>query len=413
MKLLLVFLSLAAVLLLGGPARADEHESQKTADSIATTPATGGASAHETHEAHEAKGYREREEEHENDIRNHDTISMQKVIGHVLEHIADDYELHFLGAKVPLPIMFLDNFGFHFFPSIDALESSKEYIFKSTEEVETEQKLSQFVRVWRFKRVDGQPMGSSFFGDFSFTANLFFMAFASLLIVIIASIAGSRAKKSLVPKGTQNLVESLVVYVRDEIITPNVHGKWADKTTPYFLTVFFFILVMNLIGLVPLTKTATSAIPVTLALALCTFVVTQIAGIMAMGLGEYLKHFSGGILEMDLPVFMKIMLTAIMLPIEFIGLFTKPFALMIRLFANMTAGHIVIGSFIGLAIFFQSYAVGFGVSVPFALFIFILELLVAFIQAYVFTTLSAVFIGMMAHEPHHEEEHGSEPAAAH
>jgi F-type H+-transporting ATPase subunit a len=256
-------------------------------------------------------------------------------------------------------------------------------------------------------------MGSSFFGDFSFTANLFFMLFASLLIVLVASMAGSRAKKSLVPKGIQNLVESLVVYVRDEIITPNVSGKWADRTTPYFLTVFFFILVMNLIGLVPLTKTATSAISVTLALALCTFVVTQIAGIMAMGISEYLKHFSGGILEMDLPVFMKIMLTAIMLPIEFIGLFTKPFALMIRLFANMTAGHIVIGSFIGLAIFFQSHAVGFGVSVPFALFIYILELLVAFIQAYVFTTLSAVFIGMMAHEPHHEDEHGSEPAAAH
>lgn len=409
MKILFATFSLAFLLLLGGRVVADEHQAQHPADS-SMAPVAGEKPS----SAHEAKSYREREEEHENDIAGEDgKPNMKKVINHVLDHIADDYELHIFDIHIPLPIMFVDNFGFHFYGSIDALEASTVYTFKTKDEVEEEQKSSQFVRVWRFKRVDGQPMGSSLFGDFSFTANLFFMALASILIVVLTMRAGSKAKNTLVPKGIHNLVESLVVYVRDEIITPNVSGKWADKTAPYFLTVFFFILFMNLLGLAPLTKTATSAIPVTLALALCTFVVTQIAGIRAMGITEYLKHFSGGILEMDLPVFMKIMLTAIMLPIEFIGLFTKPFALMIRLFANMTAGHIVIGSFIGLAIFFQSIYVGVGVSVPFALFIYILELLVAFIQAYVFTTLSAVFIGMMAHEPHHEEEHGTEPAAAH
>ena len=107
---------------------------------------------------------------------------------------------------------------------------------------------------------------------------------------------------------------------------------------------------------------------------------------------------------MDIPLVMKIILICIMVPIEFIGLFTKPFALTVRLFANMTAGHIVIGALIGLAILFQSVIAGFAVSVPFALFIYLLEILVAALQAFIFTILSALFVGMMVHE-HHEDDH--------
>ncbi|MEP7235421.1 MAG: F0F1 ATP synthase subunit A, partial [Ignavibacteriota bacterium] len=201
-----------------------------------------------------------------------------------------------------------------------------------------------------------------------------------------------------------NLIETIVVYVRDEIVYPNIERKWADRLMPYFLTVFFFIFMINVLGLFPLTKTPTGNLAVTVTLAVCTFFLTQIMGIRTMGLGEYLKHFTGGLHEMDIPLFMKIILIAIMVPIEFVGLFTKPFALTMRLFANMTAGHIVIGALIGLAILFQSVIAGFAVSVPFALFIYLLEILVAALQAFIFTILSALFVGMMVHE-HHEGEH--------
>lgn len=332
-----------------------------------------------------------------------------KLFNNLKEHGTEDtYELSIVSAQVPLPVIFADNSGFHFYPSLHALDASGEYRLKNAEEYAKQRSKSQFFWVAPWERVDGAPAGFTL--DLSLTGKRLFMLVALLLLVLMVSKAGTRAKKSNVPRGIHNLVESFVVYVRDEIVYPNVDRKWADKFMPYFLTAFFFIFTLNLIGLVPLAMTATSAISVTLALALCTFVLTQVAGIRAMGLAEYLKHFTGGLLEMELPLVMKVLLVVIMVPIEFIGLFTKPFALMVRLFANMTAGHIVIGSLIGLAMLFQSIIAGFAVSVPFALFIYLLELLVAFLQAYVFTMLSAVFIGMMAHE--HHEEHRAEDAEA-
>ncbi|MBS1904003.1 MAG: F0F1 ATP synthase subunit A [Bacteroidetes bacterium] len=413
MKRIYLVAAIVLSLLSGRAFAADEHQN---------TPATGNAVSTEQHpaavtaaegpkaEATATPEKEQTEEEHEADIFTNGKPDAQKIFGLVLEHLHDTYELHFFSAKVPLPILFKDDQGFHFFPSLEALEHSGEYEVKGLHALEEEKKLSQFFKVAPFKRVDGKQMGT--FWDFSITANVFWMLMSFVLVLLLAVIAGNKAKKNLVPKGTQNVVETMVVYVRDEIVAPNIEGSWRDRSLPYFLTIFLFIFMMNLLGLVPLTKTPTGAIAVTMALALCTFVLTQIAGIRAMGLGEYLKHFTGGMLDMDLPIAIKIPLIAIMTPIEVIGLFTKPFALMVRLFANMTAGHIVIGALIGLAILFQSVIVGFSVSVPFALFIYLLELLVAFIQAYVFTTLSAVFVGMMAHEHHHEEgEHHAEAAA--
>ena len=328
-----------------------------------------------------------------------------KLFNALKDHATEDtYELHIVSAHVPLPIMFTDNNGFHFFLGLEVLEESGEYRLKDAEQFKHERIKSQFLWVCPWERVDGKPMGFTL--DLSITGKRLFMLLVLVILVLFIGAAGRKSKKSLVPSGVHNLVESLVVYVRDEIVYPNVDKKWADKFMPYFLTVFFFILTLNLVGLVPLSMTATSAISVTFALAICTFVLTQIAGIRAMGLKEYLRHFTGGLLDMDLPLFMKLVLIVIMVPIEFIGIFTKPFALMVRLFANMTAGHIVIGALIGLAMLFQSVVAGFTVSVPFALFIYLLELLVAFLQAYVFTMLSAVFVGMMAHEHHgsgHEE----------
>lgn len=339
-------------------------------------------------------------------------VDAGKLFNNILHHLEDTYELHFMKAHIGLPVMFTDNHGFHFFGSMHSLEESGEYKLKNLHEYEQQRKKSQFFWTSPWERVDRADMGFTL--DLSLTANRAFMLLTALILLIVVGLAGKKAKTSIIPKGIHNVVESFVVYVRDEIVYPNVDKKWADKFMSFFLTVFFFIFTMNLLGLFPLAKTPTGAISVTLALALCTFVLTQIAGIRAMGVGEYFKHFTGGLLEMELPLVMKVILICIMVPIEFIGLFTKPFALMVRLFANMTAGHIVIGSLIGLAILFQSVIAGFAVSVPFALFIYLLELLVAFLQAYVFTMLSAVFIGMMAHE-HHEEhsESHSEPAHSH
>ncbi|MEI8133903.1 MAG: F0F1 ATP synthase subunit A [bacterium] len=353
------------------------------------------------------------EEGRENDIwksERKDTIDAGKLFGKIIQHLEDTYELHFISVKVPLPILFNDGFGFHYFSSLENLEASADYKLRDPVKYDEQKKAKLFGFVTPWERRDGKETGFTL--DLSVTANRFFLVVAMVVLLLLTSIAGRRAKTVLVPKGTHNLIESLVVYVRDEIVYPNVEKKWADKLMPYFLTIFFFIFAINLIGLFPLTKTPTGNLAVTVTLAICTFILTQIMGIRTMGLAEYLKHFTGGLHSMDIPLAMKIVLIMIMVPIEFIGLFTKPFALTMRLFANMTAGHIVIGALIGLALLFQSIVAGFAVSVPFALFIYLLELLVAALQAFVFTMLSAVFVGMMVHE-HHEEHSEHHEADSH
>ncbi len=215
---------------------------------------------------------------------------------------------------------------------------------------------------------------------------------AALLLLLL--LAASR-RRALVPRGLYNFVELLVQFVRD-IAVQNIGKKDADRFVPYLATAFFFILFMNLLGLVPWMATATANISVTVGLALFTFVITQYAAIRAQGLGGYLKHLTGGV-----PLSLA-WLWPIMIPVEILGLFTKPFALTVRLFANMVAGHFVILALLGL-IFSISVAVA-PASVALALAIFMLELFVAFVQAYIFTMLSALFIG--AGLAHHDEDHG-------
>src|SRR5207248_208236 len=184
------------------------------------------------------------------------------------------------------------------------------------------------------------------------------------------------------PKGFYNMVESFVVYIRDEIAVKSIGEHEASRYVPYLCTVFFFILFMNVIGLVPYGATATGNLSVTVVLALCTFVLTQIAGMRAQGaLGYWLHLVPSGVPKWLWPI---------MLPVEILGLFTKPFALTVRLFANMVAGHIVIFFLIALTVLISVYVAP--ISVAFALGIFMLELFVALVQAYVFTMLSAVFI---------------------
>jgi F-type H+-transporting ATPase subunit a len=225
--------------------------------------------------------------------------------------------------------------------------------------------------------------------DMTPTKHVVMMWIAAALLVL-AFLAAVR-KRNQVPHGLYNALELLVQFVRDELAVKNIGKHDAHRFVPYLATAFFFILFMNLFGLVPFSATATGNIAVTACLALFTFVITQFAAIKAQGMVGYLRHLTGGV---------HWALWIIMVPVEILGLFTKPFALTIRLFANMTAGHVVILSLIGL-IFALKTAGAAVISIPFALFIFVLELFVAFVQAYIFTMLSALFIGMglVHHDP--------------
>ena len=239
--------------------------------------------------------------------------------------------------------------------------------------------------------------------DMTPTRHLVMMWIATAILLLVVLTAARR--RDLVPRGLYNFVELLVQFVRVEIARKNIGERDGDRFVPYLATAFFFILFVNLFGLVPWAATATGNVAVTLALAALTFLVTQYAAIRAQGLGGWLKHLTGGVHPLLWPI---------MIPVEVMGLFTKPFALTIRLFANMVAGHIVILSLIGLIFALGSPFVAVG-SVPMALAIFMLEIFVSFVQAYIFTMLSSLFIGQgLAQHGHGEEDHGAaEPGAGH
>lgn len=226
--------------------------------------------------------------------------------------------------------------------------------------------------------------------DLSITKHVFFIFLIAAILILIALLAARSYKKSIIPKGFANLFEVLILFVRDEIVAPSI-GKGYETYLPYLLTLFFFILLSNLFGLIPYSVTITGNIAVTAALASISFIVTQFAGIKSHGTIKYFK----GLVPSGMPKLILI----IIIPLEILGLFTKPFALCIRLFANMIAGHIVIFSLLGLIFIMHSIYVA-PVSVGFALFIELLELLVAVIQAYIFTMLTALFIGMSVHSDH-------------
>lgn len=207
-------------------------------------------------------------------------------------------------------------------------------------------------------------------------------------LLVVGGLLWSMRKREGVPRGRlQNIVEMLFLFVRDEIAIKSI-GHEGARYTPYLATCFFFILTMNLLGLVPYSATATASISVTFVLAICTFLMTQLAGMRAQGAAGYWLHL--------VPSGVPWWLYPLLLVVEFIGLFTKPFALMIRLFANMVAGHIVLFFLIGLIFLFQTMAVA-PVAIGLAFAIFLLEMFVAMVQAFIFTLLSAVFIGLASH----------------
>jgi F-type H+-transporting ATPase subunit a len=225
--------------------------------------------------------------------------------------------------------------------------------------------------------------------DLPITKYVVMMWVASALLLLVAWLATRR--RSLVPRGVHNVLEAFVVFVRDELARKNI-GPHGDRYVPYLLSTFTFILFCNALGLVPYGATATSNIGVTAGLAGLAFLVIQIGGVREYGLVGHFKNL--------VPHGMPVWLLPIMIPVEIVGMFTKPFALCIRLFANMTAGHVAILSLFSLVFILKSWWVGVVLSVPLALFINGIELLVVLLQAYIFTMLTSLFIGMSVHSQH-------------
>jgi F-type H+-transporting ATPase subunit a len=242
------------------------------------------------------------------------------------------------------------------------------------------------------------PTGWNLFGiDISPTRHVIFMFLAAVAVFVTVWYAGwqtaRRHREGRAPHGFGGAVEAITLFVRDDIAITNI-GHNGKRFAPYILTLFFFVLYCNLMGLLPWGATPTGNLVVTGTLAILTFLITEISGFFALGPKGYLKTI------VFVPPGMKgigaVLMAFIMTPIELISKLVKPFALCLRLFANMTAGHFVILSLLGLIFIFTNWAVAAG-SVAFVLFMMLLELLVAFLQAYIFALLTAVFIGMMQH----------------
>ncbi|MFT4023330.1 MAG: F0F1 ATP synthase subunit A [Flavihumibacter sp.] len=315
----------------------------------------------------------------------------------ILHHIADSHEWHFFSLgdshfTLPLPvILYSPQRGLSIFSSSRFHHGEEVYNGYKNEH-------DHIVAV----NEAGQEDPAVTVYDLSITKNVAQMLLGALLLVLIMNSVAGKYKQhgaGKAPSGLQNAIEPLVTFIRDDVARPNLGHKY-QKYMPYLLTVFFFILINNIIGLFPGSANVTGNIAFTALLAVISFVVI---------LFSTNGHFWGHIFW---PPGVPILVKLILIPVELLSIFIKPAALMIRLFANMTAGHIVILSFVSLIFIFgnMSSVAGWGfslVSMAFAVFIYVIEILVAFIQAFIFTNLTAVFIGQAFEGEHaHDDAHG-------
>lgn len=230
--------------------------------------------------------------------------------------------------------------------------------------------------------------------DLSITKTVFSIILASLILILTFISVAKSYTKSALPKGMSSFIEPFVIYIRDEIAIPNIGKKNYKKYMGFLLTIFFFIWTLNVLGLTPFGINVTGNISITFTLALFTFLITNLSGN---------KHYWGHLfnpLGNNMPWFAKIPIYIILIPIEIVGLIVKPFSLLIRLYANITAGHIVMMSLIGLIFIFKNISIG-SISFVLAVAISLIEFFVAMLQAYIFTMLSALYLGMAVEE--HEE----------
>lgn len=241
--------------------------------------------------------------------------------------------------------------------------------------------------------------------DFSITKNVVMIIVTGLLMLwLFTSLARSYTKNNGIPTGVGRFFEPILLYIRDDIARPNIGEKRYKKYMPFLLTIFFFIWFLNMFGMTPLGINVTGNIAITTALAVLTFLITNFTGTK-----DYWMHQFNPLGD-SLPWYGKIPLYIILVPIELLGLIIKPFSLLIRLYANMQAGHIVIGSLIGLMFIFKSW-IGSPLSFGLAFAISLIEILVALLQAYIFTMLSALYFGFASEE--HDHGHDDEPELAH
>jgi F-type H+-transporting ATPase subunit a len=337
----------------------------------------------------------------------HDTEHKEKLnpAEIILDHVADGHEYHFatIGHNhitIPLPvILYTPGKGLSVFMSSAFHHGehvhegyrllNQDFIKANKLDEVKDAKGKPVFKAGKIYAVDalGKPDLDTTVYDFSMTRNVTQMLISALLLIIIMTRIAKKYKSGqgvqTAPKGFQNAVEPVITFVRDEVAKPNL-GHSYGKYMPLLLTIFFFILINNLVGLIPGAANVTGNIAFTAVLALISFVVILFSSN---------KHYWGHIVNPPVPFLIKI----IMIPVEILGIFTKPFALMIRLFANMISGHIIILSFICLIFIFgaMNTALGWGTSPFFVLltvFIYLLECLVAFIQAFIFANLTAVFI---------------------
>jgi F-type H+-transporting ATPase subunit a len=320
----------------------------------------------------------------------------------ILHHVKDAYGMHIIDINghpisIPLPVIVYTDNGLTVF-------SSSEFHHDYSGEVVVKKNGQKFVNVHEKVYVlnegetevnfdaEHHPTNAQRPLDFSITRNVFMMWVSVIVLLLIFLSASKRYKNSEdnVPSGIASFVEPLVLFVRDEIARPMIGEHKYKKYMPYLLTIFFFIWINNVFGLIPIFNGANLSgnIAFTFTLAVITFIITTVSGNK-----NYWQHIFW---MPGVPIPMKIFL----MPIEIIGMFVKPISLMIRLFANITAGHVIILALMSLIFVFKTVAIA-PVSVAFSLFITVIEIIVTAIQAYIFTILSALYFGMATEEAHH------------
>lgn len=342
--------------------------------------------------------------EEEHSVSGHDEHSGEEFNAGrmIIEHIVDSYEWHIMTIghthiSVPLPVILFYEGKLHMFMSSKFHHGHSSYSGFKIEEAGP--KKGKIVRVREGTMETDENAGKIY--DFSITKNVFAIFIsATVIILIFTSVARAYKRRAgQAPKGLQSMLEPIILFVRDDVARAAI-GHKADRYLPYLLTLFFFIFFNNLMGLIPIFPfgaNITGNLAVTGIMALITFIITSFSGNKA-----YWNHIFN---TPGVPWWLKIPLP-LMPIVEFMGVFTKPFVLMVRLFANITAGHIIILGFMSLIFIFANIQGYLGVivapvSIAFGIFMSFLELLVAFIQAYVFTLLSALYFGMATEEHHH------------
>jgi F-type H+-transporting ATPase subunit a len=347
-------------------------------------------STHESDNSHSDASHAEGDEE----------FNASEVIMH---HIADSHEFHAWGEgesgfTLPLPVILWTDAGLVSFLSSEfhhddsghhIVERNGQRLVKYHEKIyyasEEPNDHGSYIQYEGEVVTNGKPL------DFSITKNVFSMLLSVVFMLFIFGSAAASYAKSKVPRGIAGFIEPLVLFVRDDIARPNIGEEHYKKYMPYLLTVFFFIWLNNLMGLIPIfpfSANLTGNIAVTFTLATMTLLITNFSANKGYWKHIFLPH-------------VPLWLYPVMIPVELIGIISKPFALMIRLFANISAGHIIILSLTSLIFIFKSLWIS-PVSVAFVLFMNLIELLVAALQAYIFTLLSALFIGLARVE---EEAH--------